>query len=101
MWFQTPKARYSSATKRPFRGKEGQKMSTHPPRIAFQGEPGAYSHQACVAERPEMEALPCAAFEDVIDAVVTGKAAQAMLPVENTTYGRGADIHRLLPDSGL
>lgn len=76
-------------------------MSTYPPRIAFQGEPGAYSHQACVAERPEMEALPCASFEDVIDAVVTGKAAQAMLPVENTTYGRVADIHRLLPESGL
>jgi len=76
-------------------------MASHPPRIAFQGEPGAYSHQACVAKRPEMEALPCASFEDVIDSVVTGKAEQAMLPVENTTYGRVADIHRLLPDSGL
>ncbi|MEM7723943.1 MAG: prephenate dehydratase [Pseudomonadota bacterium] len=76
-------------------------MSSHPPRIAFQGEPGAYSHQACVTARPEMEALPCPSFEDVIDAVVTGKAEQAMLPVENTTYGRVADIHRLLPESGL
>jgi len=76
-------------------------MSTHPPRIAFQGEPGAYSHQACVAKRPQMEALPCASFEDVIDAVVGGKAEQAMLPVENTIYGRVADIHRLLPESGL
>jgi prephenate dehydratase len=77
------------------------KMSTHPPRIAFQGEPGAYSHQACATARPRMEALPCASFEDVIDAVVTGQAEQAMLPVENTTYGRVADIHRLLPHSGL
>jgi len=70
-------------------------------RIAFQGEPGAYSHQACHAARPHLEALPCPSFEDAIDAVVSGKAEQAMLPVENTTYGRVADIHRLLPESGL
>jgi len=70
-------------------------------RIAFQGEPGAYSHQACRVARPHLEALPCPGFEDAINAVVTGKAAQAILPVENTTYGRVADIHRLLPESGL
>ena len=70
-------------------------------RIAFQGEPGAYSHQACVDARPDMEPLPCRAFEDVIGAVKSGKADLAMLPVENTTYGRVADIHRLLPESGL
>ncbi|MGC9418145.1 MAG: prephenate dehydratase [Rhodovulum sp.] len=70
-------------------------------RIAFQGEPGAYSHQACRDARPEMEALPCRTFEDVIEAVRTGEAALAMLPVENSTYGRVADIHQLLPHSGL
>lgn len=70
-------------------------------RIAFQGEPGAYSHQACHAARPHLEALPCPTFEAVIDAVASGEADQAMLPVENTTYGRVADIHRLLPESGL
>ncbi|MEY8842645.1 prephenate dehydratase [Cribrihabitans sp. XS_ASV171] len=70
-------------------------------RIAFQGEPGAYSHEACRNARPEMEALPCRAFEDVIAAVRSGEAELAMLPVENTTYGRVADIHRLLPHSGL
>jgi prephenate dehydratase len=70
-------------------------------RIAFQGEPGAYSHQACHAARPGFEALPCPTFEAVIDAVTSGAADQAMLPVENTTYGRVADIHRLLPASGL
>ncbi|WP_238367677.1 prephenate dehydratase [Mesobacterium pallidum] len=70
-------------------------------RIAFQGEPGAYSHEACHAARPEMEALPCRTFEDVIDAVKSGEATLAMLPVENSTYGRVADIHRLLPESGL
>ena len=70
-------------------------------RIAFQGELGAYSHEACQNARPEMEALPCRTFEDVISAVRRGDADQAMLPVENTTYGRVADIHRLLPESGL
>ena len=73
----------------------------HPRRIAFQGEPGAYSHQACMETRPNMEALPCKTFEDVIAAVNDGAADLAMLPVENTTYGRVADIHRLLPGSGL
>ncbi|APX23521.1 MAG: prephenate dehydratase [Rhodobacteraceae bacterium] len=70
-------------------------------RIAFQGELGAYSHQACRDARPDMEALPCHTFEEVIEAVRSGAAKLAMLPVENTTYGRVADIHRLLPESGL
>jgi prephenate dehydratase len=70
-------------------------------KIAFQGEPGAYSHMACRQTHPELEPLPCATFEDAIEAVRTGAAKLAMLPVENSTYGRVADIHRLLPDSGL
>lgn len=70
-------------------------------RIAFQGELGAYSHQACADARPDAEVLPCRTFEDVIEAVRGGQADLAMLPVENTTYGRVADIHRLLPESGL
>ena len=70
-------------------------------RIAFQGEPGAYSHEACRDARPDMEPLPCRSFEDVIAAVRDKNADIAMLPVENTTYGRVADIHRLLPESGL
>ncbi len=70
-------------------------------RIAFQGEPGAYSHEACRNARQHMEALPCRTFEDSIEAVKTGQAELAMLPVENSTYGRVADIHSLLPKSGL
>jgi len=70
-------------------------------RIAFQGEPGAYSHQACVEARPAMEPLPCRTFEDAIEAVRKGNADLAMLPVENSSYGRVADIHSLLPESGL
>jgi len=70
-------------------------------KIAFQGEPGAYSHEACRGARPEMEALPCRTFEDTIEAVRSATADLAMLPVENSTYGRVADIHQLLPESGL
>ena len=70
-------------------------------RIAFQGEPGAYSHEACRKARPQMEALPCPTFQDVIESVRKGEADLAMLPVENSTYGRVADIHSLLPESGL
>jgi prephenate dehydratase len=77
-------------------------MTAHPyGRIAFQGEPGAYSHEACRQARPGMEALPCRTFEDAIEAVRSGEADLAMLPVENSTYGRVADIHSLLPGSGL
>jgi prephenate dehydratase len=70
-------------------------------KIAFQGELGAYSHEACAKARPDLTPLPCRTFEDVIEAVNSGQAEFAMLPVENTTYGRVADIHRLLPQSGL
>lgn len=70
-------------------------------RISFQGEPGAYSHQAIRQWAPELEALPCATFEETVEACRSGAADFAMLPVENSTYGRVADIHHLLPESGL
>lgn len=71
------------------------------PRIAFQGELGAYSHEAAVKARPEAVPVPCATFDDVLKAMHENRADLAMLPVENSTYGRVADIHRLLPQSGL
>ncbi|MDA0223965.1 MAG: prephenate dehydratase [Proteobacteria bacterium] len=70
-------------------------------KISFQGEPGAYSHQACRQARPDHVAIPCGTFEDAIEALRSGETDLAMLPVENSTYGRVADIHHLLPDSGL
>jgi prephenate dehydratase len=70
-------------------------------RIAFQGELGAYSDQACRETYPDYEVMACPTFEDVIETVRKGDAELAMLPVENSTYGRVADIHRLLPSSGL
>ncbi len=70
-------------------------------KIAFQGEPGANSHLAARDAYPDMEAMPCPTFEDALSAVKTGKAKLAMIPIENSVAGRVADIHHLLPHSGL
>jgi prephenate dehydratase len=69
--------------------------------IAFQGAPGAYSDLACRTARPELATLPCRSFDDAFAAVRDGLAALAMIPIENSVAGRVADIHHLLPDSGL
>src|SRR5579872_7346560 len=69
--------------------------------IAFQGAPGAYSDLACRRVFPDMATLPCSAFEDAFAAVRGGQAALAMMPIENSVAGRVADIHHLMPDSGL
>jgi len=70
-------------------------------RIAFQGEAGANSDTACRDMYPAMEPLPCPTFEDAFNAVESGKADLAMIPIENTIAGRVADIHHLLPESRL
>ncbi|MEL6751427.1 MAG: prephenate dehydratase domain-containing protein, partial [Pseudomonadota bacterium] len=69
--------------------------------IAFQGEAGANSDTASRDCFPKMTPLPCTTFEDAFDAVTSGEAHLAMIPIENTLAGRVADIHALLPDSGL
>ena len=74
---------------------------TGPLKIAFQGELGANSHEACRAYYPDYEPYPCATFEDAFDAVKTGVCALGMIPVENSIAGRVADVHHLLPSSGL
>ena len=69
-------------------------------RIAYQGEPGANSHIACVNLGMPLEPLDCATFEDAIAAVRSGAARYALIPVENSVAGRVADVHHLLPNSG-
>lgn len=69
--------------------------------IAFQGDAGANSDNAARQMFPDMTPLACPTFDDAFNAVDTGKAALAMIPIENTLAGRVADIHHLLPDSGL
>jgi prephenate dehydratase len=69
--------------------------------IAYQGEPGANSHTACRDVYPDWDTLPCATFEDAFAAVQEGTAGLAMIPIENSVAGRVADIHHLMPTSGL
>jgi prephenate dehydratase len=70
-------------------------------KIAFQGEPGANSHEACATHFPDYEPYPCATFEDAFDAMKSGACALGMIPIENSIAGRVADVHHLLPHSGL
>ncbi|MGE5547741.1 MAG: prephenate dehydratase [Solirubrobacterales bacterium] len=69
--------------------------------IAFQGLPGAYSHLACRNAYPAMVPLSCMTFEDAFAAVREGRARYAMIPIDNSLAGRVADVHHLLPYSGL
>ena len=69
--------------------------------ISFQGTFGAYSDLACRRVFPDMTTLPCNQFEDAFAAVREGRAQLAMIPIENSVAGRVADIHHLMPDSGL
>lgn len=70
-------------------------------KIIYQGEAGANSHLACVDAYPKAEAIPAATFEDAFAAVKNGQVDLAMIPIENSVAGRVADIHHLLPESGL
>lgn len=69
--------------------------------ISFQGEPGANSHIAARESFPDLEPLPCASFDDAFAAVSEGQARYAMIPIENSVAGRVADVHTLIPESGL
>ena len=70
-------------------------------RISFQGEPGANSHIACRDVYPRLEPMACPSFEDAFAAVSEGQAKYAMIPIENSVAGRVADVHHLIPESGL
>ena len=76
-------------------------MSKEQKIISFQGSPGAYSDMACRSVYPEMTTLGCKSFSDAFEAVRSGVASLAMIPIENTIAGRVADIHQLLPGSDL
>ena len=69
--------------------------------IAFQGAPGCNGHRAALESDPACLPLPCFSFEDALDAVKDGRAGHAIIPIENSQHGRVADIHFLLPESGL
>ncbi len=72
-----------------------------PKKIAFQGQPGAYSHMACQQACPEMEPVPANTFDDAFTAVSEGRTERAMIAIDNSVAGRVADVHHLMPRSGL
>lgn len=69
--------------------------------IAFMGVEGANADLACRQACPYMQTLPCPSFEDVFEAVASGRAALGMIPIENSQAGRVAEIHNLLPKTNL
>ncbi len=69
--------------------------------VSFQGAPGANSHLAALEFDAACLPLPSFSFEDAIDAVKEGRADRTIIPIENSLHGRVADIHFLLPESGL
>lgn len=60
-------------------------------KIAYQGEPGAFSEAAARQVSAEAHLVPCRSFEDVFEAVKGGPAAYGVLPIENSI---GGSIHR-------
>src|SRR6201996_9269958 len=95
----TPHDRYWRKVERLVQG--AMTKTTQKLKIAFQGEPGANSHIAITEAYPDAEALPCPTFEDALAAISSGEADLGMIPIENSVAGRVADIHHLLPQSGL
>jgi prephenate dehydratase len=69
--------------------------------IAFQGALGANSHIAINEVYPDYTPVPCTTFDDAFQAVKSGRASLGMIPIDNSLAGRVADIHHLLPESGL
>lgn len=69
--------------------------------VSFQGAPGCNGHRAATEFDPACLPLPCFSFEDALEAVKDGRAGRAIIPIENSQHGRVADIHFLLPESGL
>jgi len=70
-------------------------------RCAYQGAPGAFSHEACMDLRPWDEAVPYDSFEAALEALRAGEVGCALIPVENSTIGRVEPAASLVEGSGL
>lgn len=69
--------------------------------IAYQGQPGAYSHLSCKRAFPDMTPHACETFAEAMFMVEEGDAELAMIPLENSTAGRVEEIYRLMPKTQL
>ena len=72
-----------------------------PGRVAYQGAPGAFSHEACTALRPWNEAVAFETFQAAIDALKSGDCDCALIPVENSSIGAVEPAATLVRESGL
>ena len=70
-------------------------------KVVYQGEPGANSHLAALEVYPDCEPVPCPTFEDCFAALAGGTGDLGMIPIENSTAGRVADIHHILPHANV
>ncbi|MDP9353577.1 MAG: hypothetical protein M3P51_18815, partial [Chloroflexota bacterium] len=65
-------------------------------RVAFQGEPGAYSEQALLEAVPEATSVPAPLLRDVFEMVARGDADLAVVPCENSQAGSITEAYDLL-----
>jgi len=70
-------------------------------RTAFQGAPGAFSHEACIELRPWDEHVPFDTFAEAIAAVKSGDCDCALIPIENSTIGVVEPAATLVAEAGL
>lgn len=70
-------------------------------RVAFQGAPGAFSHEACVALRPWDEHVPFETFDQALSALRTGDCDMALIPIENSTIGVVEPAATLVREGGF
>lgn len=70
-------------------------------KVAYQGEPGAFSHEACRLFLPDCEMIRKASFADVFDAVAGGEAELGVLPEENVAGGIVPEVRELLARDSL
>lgn len=76
-------------------------MSDTQKKITFQGEIGAYSHLASKSIFPDAKAIACLNFKEAIENVSKGIADAAIIPVENSQWGRVSDVHFLFLETNL
>ena len=70
-------------------------------RCAYQGAPGAFSHEACMALRPWDEAVAYDSFEAALAALQSGEVGCALIPVENSAIGRVEPAATLVESADL
>ena len=69
--------------------------------VAYQGAPGAFGHEACLAFLPGHDPVPKPSFADVVGAVESGETALGILPVENNCAGPVSEAQTLIAGSSL